>query len=328
MRFTLPVALFLCHSTLHAQSFKVPETEEGAEHDSHAAKLSPKKAALEELLTERSSDEAFQKAIKDAKANGIGEQAILEARFLYLVDQHQDEKLVDMLPEFMERDKNFKVEDSEIFSVKEDWQAVLEYIQALAALKKNDRDAFKKHVTEAFWLSPKQAEVLAPHIEKLRQEDAMRDLKVDLASKYKPLGDGNEMSLGEIGKEKKAVLIHFWSPWIEDGQHSIEDFKVVAKELLKNGLGVASILANASEDSIRDAKEMYTSMGDQPPGVWLMAPEKSPLVRNLRIQNLPTMVLVQPDGKILYNGDPSDDSFWEALKKISPEIKRPGFDSE
>ena len=34
-------------------------------------------------------------------------------------------------------------------------------MQAIASLGKGDKDAFKKHITEAFWLSPGQAAQLA-----------------------------------------------------------------------------------------------------------------------------------------------------------------------
>ena len=48
-----------------------------------------------------------------------------------------------------------------------------------------------------------------------------------------------------------------------------------------------------------------------------------PIARELRIKNLPTMVLVSTEGKVLFNGDPSDDEFWTALKKIDAGIVRP-----
>ena len=47
------------------------------------------------------------------------------------------------------------------------------------------------------------------------------------------------------------------------------------------------------------------------------------LARLLRIQNLPAMVLVSTDGKVLFNGDPTDEKFWEALHQIDARITRP-----
>ena len=67
--------------------------------------------------------------------------------------------------------------------MKEDWLAVIEYVQAIAALKKGDKAAFKTHITEAFWLSPRQASAFAPHIDRMRLEEAMRAVKIDFETK-------------------------------------------------------------------------------------------------------------------------------------------------
>jgi hypothetical protein len=47
------------------------------------------------------------------------------------------------------------------------------------------------------------------------------------------------------------------------------------------------------------------------------------LARTLRIQDLPAMVLVSTEGRILFNGDPTEIKFWEALHEIDARIMRP-----
>jgi hypothetical protein len=37
------------------------------------------------------------------------------------------------------------------------------------------------------------------------------------------------------------------------------------------------------------------------------------------------MVLVAKDGAILFNGDPTADGLWDALRKINPELRRPAL---
>jgi hypothetical protein len=71
------------------------------------------------------------------------------------------------------------------------------------------------------------------------------------------------------------------------------------------------------------ARAMILPLGDQAPGSWLEDAKENPLGRELRIRNLPTMVLVSPEGKVIFNGDPTDDEFWNALKKINAAIERP-----
>jgi hypothetical protein len=46
----------------------------------------------------------------------------------------------------------------------------------------------------------------------------------------------------------------------------------------------------------------------------------------LRIQNLPTMVLVSPEGSVIFNGHPSEDGLWDALLKLAPDVKRPALE--
>jgi hypothetical protein len=313
-------ALLLLAATCFAQ-----EPKAAAEEDPYAS-LPPKRAALERMLSERGTPATFEAAIKKAREQGVGDQAILEARFLYHVDRREDDKIAAMLPEFLKRKDDFKIEQSEIFAVKEDWLAVVEYVQAIADLKKNDRDGFKKHITEAFWLSPRQASAFAPHIDRLRMEEAMRTVKIDRSLKLPSLLANEPLELGTLMRDHKALLLHFWSPLSRESEASMPDFKVTATELEKHGVAVASLLAESTPDAVKDAKETVKGLGDKPPGVWLLDREKDSLLRLLRIQELPTMVLVSPEGSILFNGHPSEDELWDALSKLAPDVKRPPVD--
>lgn len=301
------------------------EPKDVKEEDPYAS-LPPQRAALERMLSERGAPDAFEAAIKKARAQGAGDQAILEARFLYHVDRREDDKIAAMLPEFLKRKDEFKLEESEIFAVTEDWLAVVEYVQAIAALKKDNRGDFKKHITEAFWLSPRQASAFAPHIDRLRMDEAMRKVKVDGAIKLPSLLAKEPLELGVLMRDRKALLLHFWSPWSRECEASMPDFKVTATELEKHGVAVASVLAESTPDAEKDAKEIVAGLGDKPPGVWLLDREKDSLLRLLRIQNLPTMVLVSPEGEVTFNGHPSEDDLWDKLSKLAPEVKRPAVE--
>jgi hypothetical protein len=72
-----------------------------------------------------------------------------------------------------------------------------------------------------------------------------------------------------------------------------------------------------------DARKMIGELQANPPGAWLIDPKGGTFARPLRVQNLPTMVLVAKDGSVLFNGDPSDKSLWTALGKIDANIVRP-----
>lgn len=302
-----------------------PEAKTG---DESFDSLPPKKAALERMLSERGTEKELETAIAKARGLGASEQAVLEAKFLYLVDRQEDEKLAAMMPEFLKRKDSFKLEESEIFAVREDWLAVVEYVQAIAALRKNDKDGFKKHITEAFWLSPKQGTAFAPHIDRLRMDEAMGGLKIEFTAKLASLMAGEQVELAALMKDKKALLLHFWSPWSRECEASMPDFKSAATELQKHGIAIASLLADATPDAITAAKEIVAELGTPPPGAWLVDREKDSLHQLLRIANVPSMVLVSAEGRVLFNGHPSEDRLWEELEKLSPDIKRPPLKEE
>jgi hypothetical protein len=313
------LASFVC-AACFAQELK-------PEEDAYAG-LPPKRAALERMLSERGTSADFETAVKKAREQGVSDQAILEATFLYHVDRREDDKLAAMMPEFLKRKETFKLDESEIFAVREDWLAVVEYVQAIAALKKDDRDGFKKHITEAFWLSPRQGSAFAPHIDRLRLDESMSKIKVDTAARLEPLFGGDAVQLSTLLKDRKALLFHFWSPWSRECEDSMPDFKTTVLELQKNGIAVASLNFETTPEALVDAKRIATTLGTPAPGAWLIDREKDSLHRMLRIQSVPSMVLVSPEGRVIFNGHPSEDRLWEALAAMAPDIKRPAVSEE
>jgi hypothetical protein len=103
------------------------------------------------------------------------------------------------------------------------------------------------------------------------------------------------------------------------------DFVISAKALLANNIAVVSVLPEDSAKILADARASLNALGTMPPGAWLADSKAYSLNRLLRVQALPTMVLVATDGLILFNGHPSEAGFWDALKKISPAIRRPAL---
>jgi hypothetical protein len=284
---------------------------------------SPRERALDDLLSERDSKQALDEAIVAARNVGISEQTILEARFLYHVDRREDDAVAAMLPDFIKQREQFKLEDSSICSQKEDWFAIHEYVQAIALLKQGDKDGFKKHITEAFWLSPHQASAFAPHIERMRLEEAMSGIKIDFEMRLASLSGSDAVALKDLMTNRKAMLLHFWSPNSTEAEASLPDFAITAKFLEDKGIAVVSMLSGDSAKTQDAARAMILPLGPKPPGFWLLDSPASPLARDLRVQTLPVVVLVSNEGKILFNGEPADDAFWVALLKIDPQLVRP-----
>ena len=278
---------------------------------------------MDRLLSVRDSSQALDAAVDAARKNHISEQAVLEARFLYHIDRHEDDAIAAMLPEFLKQREVFKIEDSAIFSIKEDWLAVIEYVQAIASLKKGDKAGFKNHITEAFWLSPRQASAFAPHIDRMRLEESMRQVTIDFETTLLPLVGNEAVTLRKLMAGKKAMLFHFWSPASRECESSLPDYAVTAKALDEKGIAMVSILSSDSPEILTNAQKMIQPLGPNFPGAWLMDRKEKSFAQDLRIQALPTFVLITGEGRILFNGDPTEDGLWDALKKIDPLIIRP-----
>jgi hypothetical protein len=285
-----------------------------------------RETALDNLLSERESDKALDAAITAARKSGISEQAILEARFLYHVDRHEDKAIAAMLPGFLKQRDLFKLADSEIFATSDDWLAVVEYVRAIDSLVKGDKAAFKTHITEAFWLSPRQAAAFAPHIERMRLDDAMSAVKIDFDTRLLPLAGGDPVALETLITGKKALLLHFWSPASPECENSMPDFIATATALGEKGIAVASLVEDGEPEILTNARKMIQPLGLKPPGAWLVDSKHQPLGRELRVRTLPLFILVSNEGRVLFNGDPADDAFWEKLGQLDPRITRPGMD--
>ena len=290
------------------------------------AKAAPSKAdttALRKALFEPLEPGAFQQAIAAARAGGVHEQAIMEARFLTLIDLGNHAGIGQLVPEMKTLDAAFDIKNSAIFSTREEWHSVIEYSQALAALEKNDRKAFKQHITEAYWLSPRQGTVFAPHIEQLRLKDAMKKVRLDFERTFAIEDTGQQVSLKSIAGDTNHLLLHFWSPWSQECEAYLGDFTATSNELAKNKIAVAAVLAEPSPEVMPDSKLFRDAITEPVACSWLVDDKDEPITRLFRVQNLPTVVLADSNGVILFNGHPSDPALWNALQQVAPNITRP-----
>lgn len=280
--------------------------------------------AIGNLLAERRSPEDLGKTIEQARKAGVSEQAIVEARFLFHVDRGEDGKIAAMAPELVSLRDSFKEENTIAFAAKEDWLAIVEYSQALAALENNDKSKFKSHITEAFWLSPQQGAAFAPHIERVRLAEAMRGMKIDFSINLKPIPpEKNATPLATVAKDRKALMLHFWSPESAVCVDSLPDFAATASVLTGAGIAVVSLAPDGSPEHLTKLTGMIASRRAASNGAWMLDNLEKPLSRTLRVRNLPTVALISTDGSVLFNGSPSDPEFWNAAIRIDPSIRRP-----
>jgi thiol-disulfide isomerase/thioredoxin len=260
--------------------------------------------------------ELEQESAAAAKA-GVPKQAVAEAKLVWGLRHQDTEFLEKALPEFEAAARNFKKEDSAGMGSAEDFLALLSYIKGLAAMKKGDEAGFKRHITEAFWTSPEQAQLFAQAITNQRSAQKMAKIALDMKLPI-TTSKGEATTLSDQLGKNKAILLDFWASWCGPCMELMPELRKKADYLGKHNIAVAGMNTEGDEavaDKVRREKDMKLP--------WLVEPKGEPFSGPLGINSIPRMVLVSPEGKILYNGHPQDPALWAALKGVEASIEAP-----
>ncbi|WP_170266997.1 peroxiredoxin family protein [Brevifollis gellanilyticus] len=286
----------------------------------------PKQAAgqvpqelMQRLFNPGSTEQELTDAIKEANKAGVPRQQLIEAKLIWGLRTQNTAWLGKILPELEVLAGNFDSAQSAGIKSADDIRSFVEYIKGLQAQEKKDDAGFKKHMQEAFWLAPSQAQLYAQTIDKLRRESKMATTKIDLQLVL-ATSNGETTTLQDQMAGKKAVLIDFWASWCGPCMQLMPELKKKAEHLKKHGIVVAGMNKD-DEKAEMVAEKVRGEQGIEFP--WLIEPTDRPFTKMLEIDSIPRMILIGPDGKVLYNGHPQDPGLWSALKKIDPEIKEP-----
>lgn len=111
---------------------------------------------------------------------------------------------------------------------------------------------------------------------------------------------GKAHTLGGLLKDKKALMIDFWASWCGPCMSAMPRLMAEAKSMAPKGVVVLGMNTEdaATAEGIRQEKGI-----DFP---WLVEPSGRPLSQLLKVDSIPRMVIVDPQGKIVYNGHPGD----------------------
>ena len=281
------------------------------------------KALMQRLFAQNTTEAELLTLAKEANKAGVPRQAIIEAKLVWGL-RHQDTPfLVKILPEVEILAANFDSASAAAIPTAEAAKAFIAYIKALKAADANDAAAFKQNILEAIWLNPQQTPVFVQSIEKFRRESKMVSLVVDLKL---PLTNsmGEATTLHDQLGGKKALLLDFWASWCGPCMNLMPALKKKAQTLAAFDIVVAAVNKdepkdNETAESIaeRIRKEQNATLP------WLVEPAERPYTKAFELDSIPRMVLLSPEGKVLFNGHPEDPSLWVALKKINPAIQAP-----
>lgn len=277
------------------------------------------RAMMQRMFDPQTSQEELLETLKEAGRAGISRQKVIEAKLIWGLRRQDADWLVKMLPELEILAKNFDPQDSAGLKSADDVRGFMEYAKALQALEKKDDAAFKTHILEAAWSAPGQAQLFFQLVEKTRREAKMANLKMDLALVL-TTSSGEATTLKDQLAGKKALLIDFWASWCGPCMQLMPALKKKASELAPHDIVVMGMNKD-DENAESVAEKIRDEQGIEFP--WLVEPRERPFTQLLEIESIPRMVLVAPDGAILFNGHPQDPALYEALQKIDPAVKKP-----
>lgn len=305
--------LILCAglSRLHAQTPATDEAAAGA------------KELMQRLFAQNTTQEELLALAKEANKAGVPRQAIIEAKLVWGL-RHQDTPfLVKILPEVEILAANFDSASAAAIPTAEAAKAFIAYIKALKAADANDASAFKQNILEAIWLNPQQTPVFIQSIEKFRRESKMVSLVVDLKL---PLTNsmGEATTLHDQLGGKKALLLDFWASWCGPCMNLMPALKKKAQTLAAFDVVVAAVNKDDPKDN-ETAESIAERIRQEQNATlpWLVEPADRPYTKAFELDSIPRMILLSPEGKVLFNGHPEDPSLWVALKKINPAIQAP-----
>jgi len=314
MRLTLRTLLAF---TLFALSTTLSVAQDAAKTEADAATAA--KEALQKLFAPSTSAEELAELAKEANKLGVPRQQIIEARLVWGL-RHQDTAfLTKLLPEVEVLAANFDPSQAAAMPNAEAIKSFASYIRALKAQDNKDAEGFKKHILEAIWLQPGQVSVFIQPIEKTRREEKMAAINVDLKL---PLTDsmGEATTLGDLVAGKKAILIDFWASWCGPCMQLMPSLKKKGEMLPAHGIVVAAMNKD-DENALSIAERIRKEQDMKIP--WLIEPAERPFTKQFEIDSIPRMILINPEGKVLFNGHPEDPALWTALKMLDSGIDAP-----
>jgi len=269
---------------------------------------------MERLFNPKATEAEFQRELATARAADAPAQILLEAQLLRHLYNDNYVAAADMIPDVEKAMTGFDPDTSQFFNSLQSFQGFLTGLRALDAQRKNDAAGFEKNIKDAFWQSPELGPLYAKWTTEFQNDQAMAKLTLPLDI---PLAsaDGGTRTLRQLIGSNKAVLINVWATWCHFCMEAMPQLPAKAKKLAPQG--VALVGMNVGDGTAIAAKVKQDAQLSLP---WVVEPEELPYTMPLRMSLLPRMVLVTPEGKVLFNGHPESPKLKQALQKLGVEM--------
>lgn len=282
----------------------------------------PDMKLMEKLLDPKNTQEQFESALAEAAKSGVSADVLAEVKLIWALRYQEDAYLEKIIPELDALMAKFEKGAAPLLATATQFKALVSYLKAVLAASKGDEAGLKSNITEAFWTDPSQGERFARSMMDFQTDIRMKKVTVDFAM---PLttSQGQATTFRDVIGSNKALLVDFWASWCGPCMMLMPALREKAQHLAKHGVVVAGINTESDEsiaEKVRLEKDMKLP--------WLVDPKGNPLARLLEATTLPRMILLSPEGKVLYSGHPQDPRLLKALQKVNPEITTLGSSAE
>lgn len=266
-----------------------------------------------QAILQAQSMEDFDEQLKKLKEEGIEPQLEAELELLGAFRSGKPERIREALPN---APPEIDAEKSVLFNDRDEYTGFVKLLELTLALDEGNEEKAKELIGESIWLATRNAQPILQMVDAYKLKKQMADLELPMETEIKT-SQGETVTLASLAEGKKALLIDFWASWCGPCIQAMPELGKRAEELEPENVVVVGMNV---DDTAEAADEFRKERGFKFP--WLMEPEGSPFSKMLQIDSIPRMVLVKPDGKVLFNAHPNDTtSLNEALSELEVSVE-------